>query len=179
MAREFAVVEGAAELDAKLSALALKVQKKYLRTALRVGAKAMKPSIAQRTPVRSGLLKKNLKVRAGKRRKAGGVSVLVSFGAKWFVGKTFYAGFVVYGHRIGKRSKEVRRVDRLRRRFGPAVTAAADSRRVVPPNEFMQKGFAAGKSAAMTAIIGSLKASLAAAPRELLTGAADVGPAAE
>jgi len=95
-------LKGAAETAERLRQLPKKLQKKMLRRGLKNAAKPILKSARTNVPVKSGALKKAIKVRAGKRTK-GQLSVVIGPSEKWFVGDYFYAGMVEFGHNIGKR----------------------------------------------------------------------------
>jgi len=89
-------ITGAKELERKLKQLEPKVAKKIVRQSLRKAAKPILTRAKQLVPVITGALKKSLKVRA-MRRKKGRYGIMVGTAAGWFVGKTFYGGFVEFG----------------------------------------------------------------------------------
>jgi HK97 gp10 family phage protein len=120
---------GDREIAQKFKTLPTKVANKVLRQALRPAAKIVLEQAKKEVPVVTGALKKSLKVRAGKRRK-GSVKVLVQTAEGFFKGKTYYGGFVHFGHRIGSR------------RLG-------DSRKLVPPNPFVSRAFEAKSNEAL------------------------------
>ena len=62
------VVTGVKEIDSKLKTLEPKIQKKVLRQAMRSGMKLVLQDAISRVPVLSGLLKRNIKLRAMKRK---------------------------------------------------------------------------------------------------------------
>lgn len=78
-----------------------KVRNKILRQELRKAAKALVEPSKAATPVRTGRLRKSVKVRAAKVK--GGVGVNVGYGEKNFTGQTFYGSFLEFGWRVGKR----------------------------------------------------------------------------
>jgi HK97 gp10 family phage protein len=63
------VVTGIKEIDSKLKTLEPKIQRKVLRQAMRSGMKLVFQEALQRVPVLTGLLKKNIKLRAMKRKR--------------------------------------------------------------------------------------------------------------
>jgi hypothetical protein len=78
------------------------IRNKILRQELRkFGKELVAPSKAA-TPVRSGKLRKSVKVRAQKRTRSS-VGVVVGYSEKPFAGDTFYGAFLEWGWRIGKR----------------------------------------------------------------------------
>lgn len=98
-------LEGAMELQRRLSTLPAKVEKKVVRRSLRVGAKMFQRQAKANAPVgETGDLKRALAVRAGRRRR-GSASVRVIFNTKKYPlvsytrgGKRyFYPAAVEYG----------------------------------------------------------------------------------
>ncbi len=96
-------ITGLSDTISKLKLLDAKVEKQYVRKALKAGAKEMLTSARANAPSITGNLRKSIKVRGGKSRK-GLVSVIVGLGKKWFTGPVFYGAFVEFGHHIGKRA---------------------------------------------------------------------------
>lgn len=88
------------------------LEQEYPRTvfgrALRAGAKVILASLVSLAPVRSGDTRGALKVRAGKRRK-NFQSMVAGIPEGFFKGDQFYAGFVNYGWKTGKRGSANRR----------------------------------------------------------------------
>lgn len=125
-------VSGAQDLAKLLRALPAKVAKKILRKALREGAKLIQQEAVARAPVRTGTLRKNIKVRAATRLKRGNIGVQVLAGKGDYLGDVFYASFIEFGHRRGKRK-------------GGKVTRLEDKREEVPPKPFMRPAFDAAK----------------------------------
>lgn len=140
-------LRGGDKLIRQLRRLESNVQKKYVRKALRAGAKPIAKIAKATAPVKSGRMKKGIRVRVGRSRK-GVISVLVSLAKKWFTGPTFYGGFVVFGHKIGKRQSRGK------------GAKASDTRASVPGNTFLQDAMASGESAAISSITASLKAQI-------------------
>ena len=94
---------GGKELDNALQELERKLARKIGVQALRAGAKIILAKARANAPVKSGALKAAIKIRAGRSRK-GERRVRVIVGDKWFTGDEFYAAFVEFGHKSGKRS---------------------------------------------------------------------------
>lgn len=110
------------------------VTKKIIRKGLRIGAKArLVPAAVAEAPEASGLTKSKVKLRSGGSRK-GSVSVTVGVDAKDYTGQAFYAAFVLFGHRVGKRE-------------------LGDARKLVPANNFLKRAFDAGSQTAVDATI--------------------------
>lgn len=93
-------VEGAEEVLRELEARGKKIASKGLRKALREGGRPFLAAAKANVPVRTGALKKSLRLRAGRRsRKWISFVVTTSKESKGnlFVGKQYYAGFVEFG----------------------------------------------------------------------------------
>ena len=110
------VVTGDKELDKLLHAFEPKLQKSLTRKATRVAAKIVQEAAIRKVPIASGTLESVLKVRAMRRRKGRnrrgkfGHSVMAQDG--FFMGDTFYGGFLEFGtkqrkHKSGKSVGEI------------------------------------------------------------------------
>ncbi len=98
------VVTGLKQIDSKLKTLEPKIQKKILRQAMRSGMKLVAQEALMRVPVLTGLLKRNIKLRAMK-RKRNRVGLLVQvksdpgFSKPYGHGQVaWYPAAVEYGH---------------------------------------------------------------------------------
>lgn len=90
------VTTGIEAIDRRLMSLEPKLQKKVIRKAQRDGAKDVLAAAKSLAPVKSGALKKNLKIRTIKRKK-GQVGLDIGTAAKDFTGDQFYSSFLIYG----------------------------------------------------------------------------------
>jgi len=95
-------LSGAKEVRLALAKLETKAARKLASKALRAGAKIVQAHAKATAPAQTGALKRAIKVRAGKNRKTYR-SIIVGPGAKWFTGDEFYAGFIEFGWKTGKR----------------------------------------------------------------------------
>lgn len=141
---------GGAELERRLKALPGKIAKKLIRRALRSGAKIILAQAKANAPVDTGALKKSLKVRAAKRRGRGSVGVTVSTAEGDFKGDQFYASFIEYGHKRGKRPGK----------------GATDAREEVPARPFMRPAFDEKKQEAVNVISSTLGAGIEQVAKE-------------
>jgi HK97 gp10 family phage protein len=89
-------VSGIKELKAKLADLEKKVRNKIASKAMRTGSKVIQKQVKANAPVKTGLVRNSIKVRAGKRRK-GKIYFTVTCGSKNFVGKAFYGAIQEFG----------------------------------------------------------------------------------
>jgi len=143
MAGDSFEISGVAEICDKLERLSKNEGRSALRKGLRAGANYLAPTIKSLTPVSTdprdkhkGLLKRSVKVRAGKKSRDT-VSVRAGFGQKWFTGPTFYAPFELWGHKWGKRLAK------------GVVRREGDNRPEYKGNDFIRKAFdQRGKQAA-------------------------------
>lgn len=90
------VATGIEAIDRRLSQLEPKLQKKVIRKAQRAGAKDVLQTAKALAPVKSGRLKKNLKIRSIKRTK-GQIGLDIGTASKDFTGDEFYSSFLIYG----------------------------------------------------------------------------------
>jgi HK97 gp10 family phage protein len=105
MAREKQAVlriEGADDILKALKQLEPKFAKKAVRKAMRVGLKPILTTARANAPVKSGKIKKAIKIRAAK-RKRNRVGVRIKIGEENFVGKGFYGAFQEFGWKTGSR----------------------------------------------------------------------------
>ncbi len=140
---------GVEEMKAALMEFPAKVATKHLRRGLREGAKVIRLQCVADAPVRTGLTRSAIKVRAGK-KKRNTISAMVAIGEGDFKGDTFYAGMVNYGWRVGSRKLG------LARRFVPGtrwLNKAFDKSKDLALQVFMyivQKGIEEEAAAART-----------------------------
>jgi HK97 gp10 family phage protein len=141
-------LEGLERVKDAFTKLDIKVQRKVARKALRAGAKMLKQVIQMAAPVgKTGLLKKNVKVRGGRANHRGDVAVVVGVGKKWFQGNTFYAGFIEFGHKIGPRE-------------------LGDNRKEYPAHDFIKAPFEANQHAALNDIVDEMISQMDKAAQE-------------
>jgi HK97 gp10 family phage protein len=139
-------VSGLKESLEALKGLEPKLSKGIVRKGLRAGAKVVSQATKAAAPELTGTLKKGIKVKAGKRKK-GFLSYVVGVGKAWFSGPAFYAAFVAFGHKVGSRK-------------------LGGSRKQIPANDFMTKGYDQSKNAALTAVISTIESGIDAAVGE-------------
>ena len=89
-------ITGIKQIEKKLSGMETKIARKVVRQALKKAAKPILAAAKRNAPVKTGALKKSLRVRVMKKKKHR-YGVMVATSAKWFTGETFYAAFVEYG----------------------------------------------------------------------------------
>lgn len=98
MAKPMMVLTGDKKLNRKLKKLANKEAKKVVREAQRPALKPLLQEARDNAPVKSGELKKNIKIRAIKRsRKGFGTKVSSSDGNNLNSGDAFYGAFLELG----------------------------------------------------------------------------------
>jgi Bacteriophage HK97-gp10, putative tail-component len=81
-ARGAIVVIGIPEIDRKLRLLEPRVQKRVVRQAMRTGLKIIKREVESQVPVDTGLTKRNVKLRAVKKKKRGTIELEVLISGK-------------------------------------------------------------------------------------------------
>lgn len=134
MSNEGLTFKGLKEAADAFKELEKTVVKKVIRTGLRTGIKAgLLPAAKSEAPERSGLTKRKIKVRSGGRRK-GTISMTVGVDSKDYTGKAFYAAFVLFGHRVGRK-------------------ALGDARKSVPANNFLKRAFDMGSQTSVDTTI--------------------------
>ena len=97
MAAERLIVTGARETIAALGLMETALEKKVLRTAMREAARPILEHAKAHAPVRTGLARRSLKIRAIKRTRKGNVGVVVQTRDGDFKGDAFYVSFYEYG----------------------------------------------------------------------------------
>lgn len=147
MAGEIYKLEGAQELLARLKVLPSKMPKKIFKKALRAGAKIVLAEAKKNAPVKTGALRKSLKVRAGRAGK-NRVSMLVSTRRGDFKGNEFYGAFQEFGWKAGKRKGK----------HGRAF--AGDKRKKIEGKHYIERAYDSKKKAATDAVIAELRAGL-------------------
>lgn len=100
------VLTGDKKLNRKLKKLGGKEAKKIVRKAMRPALKPVMRAARRNAPKDTGLLRKSIKVRSGKRSRAG-ISMRVTSGDKTgnFSGDTYYGGFHEFGTSRGIKAK--------------------------------------------------------------------------
>lgn len=120
-------LQGLSELRAKLKRVATKDANKAIRKGTRASAKITTAAAKPAVPVVSGLWRQQIKTRAMKRRR-GFIGARTTVGAKgWYAGEAFYAAFVEFGHKIGKRPSE------------KLIGTAADTRKQIEGKHYMER----------------------------------------
>lgn len=95
--RNLFTVAGVSELRRAFAELPEKLAKKVIRQSIRKGLKPIQAEAQRLAPVREGLLKKRIKIRAFTKRKRGIIGLEIRVGQGDFLGKTFYAAMVEFG----------------------------------------------------------------------------------
>lgn len=132
-------IEGADQLRKNLRSLDDKLRRKLIRDALRKGAQPIYEEARRLVPVRTGALQASINIKASTTAKR--VRFRVQTGAEgFFKGKTYYGGFVEFGHKIGSRK-------------------LGDKRKEVPPHPFMGDAFDERGDEARRITLDELKAS--------------------
>lgn len=156
-------IVGVEELIKKLKELPEKLEKKLIRSSLRVAGNILLRRTKDECPIgvgtkNPGALKKSLKLRAPRRsRKNKGkirLRIITNAEDNLFKGDTYYGGFVEFGHRIGKRPRAA-----AKRKFG-------DVRGIVPPNPFMKRAATAARGEVIAAFRSDLAGKIAALANE-------------
>lgn len=100
----FVLITGVKKIDKRLKQLPPKVQKKVVRQAIRKALKVVQKEVQSQVPIDTGLTKRNVKVRAVKKRRRDTISIDVRVqGNESLINKTaegkpvFYPAVVEYG----------------------------------------------------------------------------------
>jgi HK97 gp10 family phage protein len=111
MSRKLTVVlTGDKELNAKLAALTGKQAKEAIRKAARPALQVTLQAARSLAPIRSGSLRRSLKIRTIRRsRTRVGMRLTTSKSDNQYSGKTFYAAFQEWGWKTGSRKSKNRR----------------------------------------------------------------------
>ena len=141
---------GDAELDKAFRELSPRLQKKVIRPGLAEAAKIVHRTAYMNAPVITGQTRQALRIVAKKKRNVKGViTLMVLIGSKMYVGKTYYAAFVEFGHRLGKR---------LRGSVGRLVKAVhGDTRPFVEGKHFIERAYKSTGEQAKAAAIDRIK----------------------
>lgn len=135
------ILTGSESLNEKLAALTNKQANEAIRKAARP---ALQPTLAaakSMAPKRSGALSSSIKIRAIRRsRTRVGMRVTTAKSDSQFSGKTFYGGFIIWGRRIGKRTRRIKLANRK---------DSYDSRGKVAANNFLKRAADRTRSTAL------------------------------
>jgi HK97 gp10 family phage protein len=122
MVQIVAVMTGFERLNKKLKLLTGPQAKEAIRKASRLAAKPVADAIKQLAPVESGRLKRSIRVRSIRRSRVRiGSRVTTSKLDSVYQGKTFYAAFIEFGRKTGKRKSENRREIKAKPFMKPAA----------------------------------------------------------
>jgi HK97 gp10 family phage protein len=138
-------IHGHEEVMQRLRDLDEKTEKQIFRVGLKAGANVVLPVAESLAPERSGRMRANLKVRNGGSNKKR-VRISVGASAKDFSGPAFYTGFVLWGHKIGKR------IRRALLRIRPEL----DARKTVPGDDFIKHAYDETKQAALDTAMSTM-----------------------
>ena len=149
-------IEGAKELEKKLTRLPGKVAKKVVTQSLRKGAAIIRKRTKALAPRKTGTLRKSIITRAAKsRRNFPGVKALLQF----FNTRKF-PQLIVHSS-SGDRGFYPAAVE-----YGRAAKGKAGGRKVTRPKSFVRAGFHSSKKQAEAAILKALKTGIGKAWRE-------------
>jgi HK97 gp10 family phage protein len=102
------LVSGEDRIIRKLKRLPKKDARRIIRKASRSAAKSILPTAKSNAPVKTGQLRKSIKVRSIKKSRTSiGVRLLVS--EDWYKGDEFYGAFQEFGWKQGKRGTSGRK----------------------------------------------------------------------
>ena len=145
-------ITGVKEVNAALSELVKKVQRKVISKAVRAGAKPIQAKAKTLAPIKTKILQKSIKVRVSKyvgkrKKKRGEVAINVQTGKGDYKGDTFYGAFQEFGWKAGKRGSE--------------------NRTEIPGKHYLENAYKAERDAAVRAIVDELKRGVEEATKEV------------
>ncbi len=137
------VVTGSEVINERLAKLTNKEAKDAIRKASRTALRPLLERCKSTCPVKSGKMRQSIKLRAMKRsRKSVGSTVTVANKEKAYTGKEFYASFIIFGRKTGRRVRNkdlgIQRFQRRNAAMKEAAEKIDAERRQIPPNKFMQ-----------------------------------------
>lgn len=161
-------VEGLDDLKRKMALLVNRVRNKVVSQGLRAGAQPILQEALKRVPVKSGALRASLKIRVNPEKRRSEQSIAVLTGKGFFRGETYYGGFVHFGHRIGRRSAGILRLQssksRARGRNAKLLIQKRieriDTRKRVPAHPFLFQAYDARRDQAATIARDSIVAGI-------------------
>ena len=149
-------IEGAKELESKLTRLPGKVAKKVVTSSLRKGAAIIRRRTKSLAPRKTGTLRKSIITRSAKKsRNFSGVHALLQF----FNTRKFPQ--LISNSSSGDRGFYPAAVE-----YGRAAKGKAGGRKVTTPKSFIRAGFQSSKKQAEAAVIKALRIGIAKAWRE-------------
>lgn len=147
---QFITVAGLSDLQKMLDTLPVRMEKNIMRSALRVGANVYRDRARNGAPVKSGNLKKSIKVKSQVRREKV-ITQVVAGG-----GDVFYAKFIEFGTAsfYEGSGKTVGGPYTIKPKNGKAlkfgnIYASSVTHEGVRPNAFMRRAFDGGESEAI------------------------------
>lgn len=183
-------IVGAQALGKQLEGLTDKLRGSVIRKALKRAADPIHRAALIKVPEKTGALADALIVTTFWNKRAGtlGATIGVSPKSAYFKKNQFYAGFVEYGHRIGKRIKGVERaINRIRRgrksfgqqRLSEIETDAlrtefGDTRNRVPAYPFIRPAWDENKDKAAAIIVTEIKAGIERETKKVAKAAAAI-----
>jgi HK97 gp10 family phage protein len=129
-------VRGDKAIIKKLMQFRKKDAKQIIMRSARTAMKQILTAAKSGAPVKSGKLRKAIKLRALKRNRRGNIGVRVALSDQWFVGKEFYGAFQEFGHHIGKRDNKLRT-----NRQWHGIGTEQDDRKWVEGQHFMEAAY--------------------------------------
>lgn len=145
-------IEGLDALTRRLKQFPVTLQRRALGNAMRAGAREIAREVKARAPVDSGVLRRNIGTKRGRRQFDRGLVqrqiIGVKHGRTNKRGDPFYFRFQEKGYTAVGRRKAANRATRLARRLGFGNTGG----RFIPGRKFLAGGLVTGEGAALNAI---------------------------
>lgn len=120
---------------------------KIVAKANRAGAKIIKASAVAEAPSLSGLTRSNIRIRTSNKKSLGIYRAFIGVGEKDWTGPTFFAAFVLWGHRVGARK-------------------LGNARKLVPANDWIKRSASQSGAAAAEAVLSTIKSEVEAIAAE-------------
>jgi HK97 gp10 family phage protein len=136
------LLKGDRKLQRKMRRMAERDVKAAIRKGSRAGTKITTRKAKQEAPVDSGAMRKGIKTKSLKRSRTR-IGTKTVVGGGWHKGSLFYAAFIEFGHRVGKKS-------------------LGDKRTKVKPNDFMARAHKLTETRAKRKAITTMKRELLA-----------------
>ena len=140
-------VTGLREAQDRLGELGNKIAKKLVKSALRTAAKPTLRLARANAPVKTGLVRRSLRIVSGRGRKTL-IQMRLVMGLKNFVGKSYYGAFVEEGHFTGNRPKGLKGLKGADAKQRYHALSVLGGRKFIPGKHFMLHAFEATQGTA-------------------------------
>jgi hypothetical protein len=133
-------VDGAEELERRLSALTNPNRNRLIVNSITRGAEIIRSEAARNAPKRTGQLSRSLRIIEVTPRQGIAAHVVIETRSEFFKGDEWYGGLQEFGWRVGKRKqRNARRLSWSKSR--QVVEIAGDRRKKIPGKRFIRRAF--------------------------------------